>query len=228
LRIAATAFRAALRALAICALAAPSAEAGRIQAFLGSGMNFGSAARFRPYLSTENVNYIPHAGLSVIPDRDWKYSGTWTWVDAHSFCLFCDSRLEEKYSRLNLGAARNILHDSLISVFLGADIMRQTGVNTYSRAHMGIPNGDSYSGALIDRYVLMGTGFTAECSFAAFMSGGTRVGYSWLRERRRSNTLVESLGDGDEVHPLVFDSGRRGAPVTVEVFFRLSLTPIRW
>lgn len=228
MRIASTAFRAALRALALCALSVPSAEAGRIEAFLGSGANFGDAARFRPYRSTEAVNYIPHAGLSVTPDRDWKYSGTWTWVDAHSLCLFCDSRLEERYTRLNLGAARSILRDSLVSVILGADVMRQTGVNTYRLVHMGFPNGDAYRGSLIDRYALIGTGITAEFSFAGFMSAGTRVGCSSLQRRRRSNTLTESIADGDEVRPIVFDSGQRGNPVSVEVFFRLTLAPIRW
>lgn len=191
-------------------------------------MNFGDAARFRPYRSTENVNYIPHAGLSLTPGRDWKFTGTWTWVDAHSFCLFCDSRLEEKYSRQNLGAARRILHDSLTAAFLGADIMRQTGVNRYTLVQGGFPNGDSYSGALIDRYELTGAGITAELDFAGFMSAGTRVGYSWLRERSRSNNLMESIADGDEVRPIVFASGERGAPVSVEVYFRLSLPAIRW
>ena len=60
------------------------------------------------------------------------------------------------------------------------------------------------------------------------MSMGTRLDYTWLRERRRSNTLVESIADGDEVHPIAISNDARGAPLSVEVYFRLSLAPIRW
>lgn len=228
MKIKSPACRAAFRAFAVYAVLVAPAAAGRLEAFLGSGVNFGYAARFRPYWFTENFNFIPHAGLSVTPRENWKYSGSWTWVDAHSLCAFCDSRLEEKYSRLNLGAARKILHDTLVAAFLGVDVMRQAGVNRYSLVKWGFPNGDSYSGALIDRYFLLGTGLTAELSFAGFMSAGTRLGYSWLSERRRSNSLVESIGDGDEVHPVAINSGARGSPVSLEVYFRLSLAPIRW
>jgi len=101
-------------------------------------------------------------------------------------------------------------------------------VNRYSRVQAGLPNGDSFSGALVYRYTLIGAGITGELAFAGFMSAGTRVGNSWLYERSRSNTLVESLADGDEVRPIVLDSGKRGAPISIEVYFRLSLPAIRW
>jgi hypothetical protein len=215
--------------LALGGTLASRADAGRLELFLGSGLNFGYAARFRPYWFTENVNYIPHAGVSVTPFRDWKYTGTWTWVEAHSFCVLCtSSRLEEKYTRLTLGAARRILRDTLVEGFLGADFMRQSGRNRYTRVVYGFPDGHSYGGALTDRYFLVGAGASVEVSFARFLSAGTRLGYAWLYERRRTNTLTESIGEDEDARPIAIRSGERGAPLSLEVYMRVSLAPLRW
>lgn len=210
---------------ALVSLLAGAARANSLSLAVGSGVEFGDAAQYQPYLQGQKYNYVPSVGLYLF-GAHYKTGIAFTGDDSKSLCFECASLVRENYGKVDADFHLRALGNAANTVYVGGGLYYQFGQNHYYKRVTDFPFTDvAYEGRLSDAYQFLGFAASVENQLFKYFNYGVRLDYPLELSRKRTNSLITRDDEGNTA-PVAIATADRGRGFNVEAFIQL-LIPLK-